>query len=141
MGRAFRCPDPLAGRFTVVRPSRSETTGEEKSAPESCDQPLAELLAQNARGHFLDLALGKFAELKRAERDADEAGDRQSEMAEHVAHFAVLALADRESEPEIRALHAIERRLDRAVADAIDGDAGAQFVKLRCVTEPWARTR
>ena len=52
-------------------------------------------------------------------------------MAEHVAHLAVLALADGESQPQVRALHAVERGLDRLVTDAIDRHAGAQFVELR----------
>src|ERR1700722_7280300 len=51
-------------------------------------------------------------------------------MAEHVAYFAVFAFADGEGEPQVRALHAIERRIDLAVVDAGDGDAGAQFVEL-----------
>ena len=80
--------------------------------------------------HLLDLAFVEFAELERAERDADEPRHGQSEMAEHIAHLAVLALADGEGEPEIRALHAIERGFDRAVMDAADGHAVAQAVEL-----------
>src|SRR6516164_4151647 len=51
-------------------------------------------------------------------------------MAENIAHLAVLALADREAEPEVRALYALERRVDLPVMDAIDRDALAQFVEL-----------
>ncbi len=51
-------------------------------------------------------------------------------MAEHVAHLAVLAFADGEGEPQIRALHAIERCFDRAVMDAVDRHARAQLVEL-----------
>ena len=105
-------------------------TGVEKSAPESRHEARAKLLAQNPRAHLLDLALGQFAELKRAERHADQARDREAEIAEHVAHLAVLALADRKGEPDVRALHAIESGFDGAVADAADGDAGAQGVEL-----------
>ena len=47
----------------------------------------------------------------------------EAEMAEHVAHLAVLALADRKGEPEVRALHAVERGFDGAVVDAADRDA------------------
>ncbi len=46
----------------------------------------------------------------------------EPEIAEHVAHLAVLAFADRQGEPEIRALHAVERRFDRSVMDAVDCD-------------------
>ena len=137
--RAFAA-DPLAsphGRSAVAETE----TGEEKSAPESCDQPLAELLAQHARRHFLDRALGKLAELKRPERNADEPGDRQPEMAEHVAHFAVLALADGESEPQIRALHAVERRLDLPYWMPSTVTPARNSSSCGCVTEPWARTR
>src|SRR5262249_42162897 len=55
--------------------------------------------------------------------------DPQSERFEHLAHLAVLALADAEGEPDIGALFAIERRLDRSVTDVIDGDAAAQPVQ------------
>ena len=73
---------------------------------------------------------GEIAELERAERHPDQAVDREAEMAEHVLHLAVLAFADREGEPDIAALHAIDRGLDRTVADAVDGDAAAQAVEL-----------
>ena len=52
-------------------------------------------------------------------------------MAQHVAHLAVLALADREGDPHVRGLLAVERRLDRPVVDAVDRDAVAQRVELR----------
>ena len=50
----------------------------------------------------------------------------EPERAQHVPDFAVLALAHGEREPDVGALHAVERRLDRAVADAVDRDAVAQ---------------
>src|SRR4029077_8724109 len=82
------------------------------------DQPRAELLAQSPRAHFLDFAGRELAELKRAERDANEPRHVEAEMAEHVAHLAVLALADRKGEPEISALHALDRGIDGTVMDA-----------------------
>src|SRR5262245_54643451 len=90
----------------------------------------AELLAQGARPHLLDRAHRKLAELERAERHPDQAVDREPEVAEHVPHLAVLALADRKREPDITALDAIDRGLHRTVADAVDGDARAQSVEL-----------
>src|SRR5262249_35942739 len=96
------------------------------------DHPLAELVAQHAGAYLLDRALRQLAQLERAERDADQPVHLQAEMAQHVAHLAVLALADREGEPDVRALGrlAVERRLDRAVMDAVHGDAVAQRVEL-----------
>ena len=52
-------------------------------------------------------------------------------MAEHVAHLAVLAFADRKSEPEIGALHALDGGFDGAVMDAVEREARAQLVELR----------
>ena len=52
-------------------------------------------------------------------------------MAEHVTHFAVLALADRKRQPQIRALDAVERGVDRTIMNAADGDAFAQRIELR----------
>src|SRR5579871_6712455 len=94
------------------------------------DQARSELLAQGPRADLLDLALGQFAELERTERHADEPCHGQAERAQHVTHFAVLALADREGEPQVGALDAVERGLDRAVLHALDADAGAQAIEL-----------
>src|SRR5205085_8592926 len=80
-------------------------------ACEACEL-LAELFAQDARRHLADLAFGDLAQLKWPERDADQPRHMQSEMAQHVAHLAILALADRECDPHVRGLLAVERRLD-----------------------------
>src|SRR5262249_29941255 len=81
------------------------------------NHPLAELVAQHARTHLLDRAFAELAQLEWAERDADQPVHLQAEVAQHVAHLAVLALADREGEPDVRPFgrRAVERRLDRAV--------------------------
>ena len=123
-----------------LRRGRRHFRGREIRAREP-DQALAKLFAQDPRAYLLDRALGEFAELKRAERDADQPRDRQPEIAEHVAHLAVLALTDRQSEPKIRALHAVERRFDRSIMDAVDCYSGAQFVELCLRRRPCARTR
>src|SRR5579859_1378750 len=94
------------------------------------DQARSELLAQGPGTNLLDLALGQFAELERTERHADEPCHGQAERAQNVTHFAVLALADREGEPQVGALDAVERGLDRSVLHALDADAGAQAIKL-----------
>ena len=51
-------------------------------------------------------------------------------MRHHVAHLAVLAFADRKHQPDIGALVALQRRIDRAVFDAVDLDAFFQLVEL-----------
>ncbi len=94
---------------------------------------VAELIAQHARLHLDDLAVLHLAELERTERHADEAVRLQPERFDHIAHLAVLALADRHCEPHIGALRAIEARLDRPVAHAVDGKALAQPVERSLV--------
>src|SRR5215472_17640924 len=51
-------------------------------------------------------------------------------MTEHVAYFAVLALANAECQPHIGALNAIERGFDRPIMDTLDGHAMTQAVEL-----------
>ena len=53
----------------------------------------AQLVAQHPGAHFRHLALSEIAEFERAERDADEAIDREPQVFEHLLDFAVLALA------------------------------------------------
>src|SRR5262249_43990604 len=96
---------------------------------QSCDA-LANRPAQRPRLDLHDRAGRKLAELERPERDTDQPVDLEPEMAEHVLDLAVLALADREVEPDIAALGALERGLDRTIADAGNGDAGAEPLEL-----------
>src|SRR5690606_13230363 len=63
------------------------------------DQPLAELVSQQAALELAHLAFGQFAELKRAVGDADQARHVEPERAEHVLDLAVLALAEAERQP------------------------------------------
>ena len=94
---------------------------------------LAELVAQHAAAHFLDLAGLQIAELERPVGDADQPVHAEPEMLEHALHLAVLAFAQADGQPEIRALHAVDLRLDRAVDHAVDGDAAAKLVERRLV--------
>ncbi len=90
-----------------------------------------ELVAQNAGVDLGDRALFEFAEFERAERDADEAVDRQPEMFEHALDLAVLALAQTHRQPDVGALLALEPSLDASVMHALDRQAFAQGVELR----------
>src|SRR5579885_2845184 len=87
---------------------------------------LAELLAHHPGRHLLDLAAGEVAELERPVAESDQPGDGEAEMIEHAPHLAVLAFAQGQGEPGVGALLALERSADRAVADAVDGDAAGQ---------------
>src|SRR5438270_2033341 len=91
---------------------------------------LAELFAQHAGLDLLDLSFGEFAQLKRTIGYPDQSVHLETEMREHVAHLAVLAFADRKRQPDIGALVALQRGIDRAVFDAVDFDPLLQFVEL-----------
>src|SRR5436190_19323602 len=83
----------------------------------------AELLVQHLPRHLLDRALCQMAELKGAVREADEPRHRIAEVFEDAAHLTVLALAERQCQPGVGALLAVECRADRAVGDAVDRHA------------------
>src|SRR5579863_9873272 len=68
----------------------------------------ADLFTQDAGRRLEERALFKLAELKRAERHADQAIDRQAEMFEHALDFAVLTFAQTHRQPDVGALHAIK---------------------------------
>src|SRR6266700_1631656 len=91
---------------------------------------LAELFAQHAGLDLLDLALGEFAQLKRTVGYPDQPVHLETEMRHHVAHLAVLAFADRKHQPDIGALVVLQRRIDRAIFDAVDLDTPFQLVEL-----------
>ena len=138
LSRRGFAPRVIAFAWAIARDRRRR----KNRRRESRDELRAELLAQHPRAHLLDRALREFGELERAERDANEPRDVEAEMAEHVAHLAVLALADGKGEPEVRALHALDRGFDGAVMDAGDGDARRATRRAAPgVTVPWARTR
>ena len=83
-------------------------------------QPRPELVAQHAGARLHDFALGEIAEFERPEGDADQPVDRQAEVLEHALDLAVLALAQAHRQPDVRALRALEPRLDAGVMDALD---------------------
>src|SRR5258707_4458730 len=90
----------------------------------------AELLAQHPGLDLLNQAFRQFAQLKRTVGYPDQPVHFEAEMRQHVAHLAVLALADRKYQPDVGALVTLERRIDRTVFDAVDLDAVFQFIKL-----------
>jgi hypothetical protein len=55
----------------------------------------SELIAEDARAHLFDRALGEQAELERSEGKPDQAVDLKSDMFEHALDLAVLAFAQR----------------------------------------------
>nr|CAI0336319.1 hypothetical protein SHINE37_40173 [Rhizobiaceae bacterium] len=94
------------------------------------DEARAELVAQRAAADLLGMAFRQFAELERAVGDADQAVHVEAERAEHVLDLAVLAFAKPQRQPDIGALRLVERRIDRAVEHAVDGDALLQLVEI-----------
>ncbi len=94
------------------------------------DKAGAELVAQRAAAHLLGMALGQLAELERAVGNADQAVHVEAERTEHVLDLAVLAFAQTHGDPDIGPLRLVERRLDRAVEHAVDGDAFLQLVEI-----------
>src|SRR6185437_9417401 len=117
-----------ARRLTVIL--RVALLGPRKVGPGPLDHPLAELFAQHSCSHFLDLAFLEFAELERAVGDADQAVHLEAEMRHDIANLAVLAFADRKHQPDIAALIALQRGVDRSVFDAVDLDAVLELVEL-----------
>jgi hypothetical protein len=88
-----------------------------------------ELLGKHAPLHFLDLAFRQIAEHERPERYPDQPIDGELKMLGNPLHFAVLAFAQGNGEPEIRSLLAVDARLNWPTPDAVDGDAVAQPVE------------
>ncbi len=105
------------------------------------DDLLAEFGAERLQLDLLNLALIEVAQLERPERHADEPVHLQVERLQNLAHLAVLAFADADGEPDIGALFAVERRLDRPVMHALDRDAAAQPVERGLHHAPQARAR
>src|SRR5690606_268524 len=92
--------------------------------------PGAKLVDQYPPPDRLDLTRLQIEKLKRTEGDSDQAIDFQSQRTEHLAHLAVLAFPQRDRHPDVAALHAIERGLDRAIADSPHLDTILQLVEI-----------
>src|SRR5262245_9714476 len=93
------------------------------------DALFAQCFAQLRCLDFLDRTARKVIQIERSERDADQTVHLQAEIFQNLSHLAVLALANAESKPDVGTLFTVERGFNRAVADAIDGDAIAKPVE------------
>src|SRR5579883_700354 len=124
------CPHPSLPpkRGRVGEGERSDRRAEIAAGPSN--DLGAELFAEISCRDFLDGAFRKRAQPERPEFGPDQPIYGKPKVGKHVAYLAVLAFADREGEPDIRALLALECRLDRAVVDAVDGDAVPQPVQI-----------
>src|SRR4029450_9926976 len=85
-----------------------------------------ELFGKHFRRNFRDAAAIEIAELEGSKSDADQAVDCKAQMLADLLHFAVLALADGDIEPDIVALRLVDPGLDRPVMHPIDGDPGIE---------------
>ena len=85
-------------------------------------QLLAQLVAQHLGLDRFHPADGNVAELERAIADADQPVDLKAQRAQHVLDLAVLAFAQRQHQPHIGALLALQRCFNRAITDAVDLD-------------------
>src|ERR1700687_3056367 len=92
-----------------------------------------EKLAEHADRHLFDSARRQHAELERAIAGPYQAGDLDPQRFEHFLDFAVLAFAQSHREPTVAALAAVERGLDRTIADAIDREAFGKPGKRRFI--------
>src|SRR5215475_2586181 len=93
------------------------------------DDLFTQFSAQFRHLNFLDRTARKVIQIERPERDADQPVHLQAEIFQNLSHLAILALTNAKSKPDVGALFTVERRFDRAVADAIDGDAIAKPVE------------
>src|SRR3546814_318167 len=82
----------------------------------------AERLAQAPGIDLLQRPFRQLAESEGAIGDANKAVHREAEMAADLAHLPVLAFVQGHGEPGIGAGLVVERGLDRAIVDALDGD-------------------
>ena len=91
------------------------------------------MVAQHPCLDLLRFAFRHLTELERTEGHADQPVHIKADRREHILHLAVLALPQRYGQPGIRALHAVEHRLDRAIGDAVHLDAVLQLLEDRWV--------
>jgi len=95
---------------------------------------LGKLLANDARPDLLELAAAEHAQRKGPVSQADQPVDLQAHGLQDPPDFPVLAFRQGDGDPQVGALRSVlglvDRRLDRAVAHALDGYALLQPVEL-----------
>ena len=89
------------------------------------------LVVQHARGHGFDLTLVQLTKLERTIGDADQPVHPQADRVERLADLAILAFANADLKPDIRAGLAFDLDFHRAVFDAFNGNACAQDLQRR----------
>src|ERR1700687_2610192 len=92
-----------------------------------------EKLAEQAERQLFDSAPRALGEVERAIAGPYQAGDLDPQRFEQFLDFAVLAFAQGHRQPTVAALAAVERGLDRAIADAIDREAFGKPGKRRFI--------
>ncbi len=136
---ALAPPTPLAARGFGGRLCRRRAPFDQRRVEIDAGlsrELCAQLVAQDPGAHFRHLALGEIAEFEGAEGNADEAVDRKPQVLEHLLDLAVLALAQAHGDPGVRALLAVELRLDGRIVDAVEADPAAERIELRLVDGP-----
>jgi len=81
-----------------------------------------------------------MAELERPISEADQPCYRVPQMFENPSHLAVLALLQRQGDPGVRSLLAVDLDADRAIGDAVDGDPSGERGEPRGIDKPCTRT-
>jgi hypothetical protein len=90
----------------------------------------AQLIGHDPRAHLFHCALRQRAEPERAEGDADQPVHLEPQLRQGAPDLAVLALAQADGQPCIRALLTVERHLHRLVTDTLHLDALPQRLKI-----------
>ena len=96
----------------------------------------AQLIAQHARAHFHDLALGEVAKLERAEGNTDQAVNRQTQVLEDLLDLPVFPFPEAQGKPGVRALLAVKLGLDAEIIDAVNRDPASEPIERRLVDAP-----
>src|SRR5262249_15392353 len=89
-----------------------------------------QLLAEHPPRHLLDRAAREMTELEGTVGHPDEARHIEPQMCEHAADLPVLALLQRDREPGVAALLALELGADRAIGNGLERDALLQGLEL-----------
>ncbi len=112
-----------------VRPSQGGHIGLHTVEPELRCHAMTELLAQHTLLDRLHRSRREVEQLEGPKRHADQPVHGQAQVLQDGAHLAILAFAQADEEPYVRALRLLQDSLDGAVADTGDLDAVLQLVE------------